>query len=364
MSTSKREILARYLSTDTASASAALLGVKKKKKKSHSHSHSGSSKSTTRIIDEDDFPTAASSNNLLDYDDDDAMVDTSGAASGETKFSSSSFQVIQEGTGVKHNASMPAATHSHADESNEDFSIERMTHNADTATDYTVADMRREMERRGMVVHVEDHVDTREVLRAAVKTKPQRRRTPSPDSSSDDEKNRASNQRLSHPSASNPAATVYRDKRGRLINKEAEEALEALKEQRKADEIQERLKFKGGLAQDRNKEAEQRRLQKERTSSFAVHKDDSELNDRLKQKDRWGDPLAGLSSGNSVSAAGKAANRPRYMGSFTPNRYGIEPGYRWDGLDRSNGFESKLTQAKYSKVSLAEEAYKWSTEDM
>ncbi|KAJ3241188.1 hypothetical protein HDU81_001585 [Chytriomyces hyalinus] len=360
MSASKREILARYLSTDTASASAALLGVKKKKKKSHSHSHSHSSKSTTRIIDEDDFPTAATSNNLHDYDDDDAMVDTSGAAAGETKFSASSFQVIQEGTGAKHNASTP----SHADESNEDFSIERMTNNADTATDYTVADMRREMEQRGMVVHVEDHVDTREVLRAAVKTKPQRRRTPSPDSSSDEEKKHTSNQRLSHPSASNPAATVYRDKRGRLINKEAEEALNALKEQRKADEIQERLKFKGGLAQDRNKEAEQRRLQKERTSSFAVHKDDSELNDRLKQKDRWGDPLAVLTSGNSISAAGKAANRPRYMGSFTPNRFGIEPGYRWDGLDRSNGFESKLTQAKYSKVSLAEEAYKWSTEDM
>ena len=79
--------------------------------------------------------------------------------------------------------------------------------------------------------------------------------------------------------------------------------------------------------------------------------DDEDLNRQLKEQLRWDDPAlqflstkdkGGSSGGGGTKAAtGGGAAKKTYNGPAPPNRYGIRPGYRWDGVDRSNGWEAE-----------------------
>jgi hypothetical protein len=58
------------------------------------------------------------------------------------------------------------------------------------------------------------------------------------------------------------------------------------------------------------------------------------------------------------------SGKQKYQGSFLPNRFVIAPGHRWDGVDRSNGYEKQWIERQSSRKAVEEEAYKWSTSDM
>ncbi|KAI8827105.1 Pre-mRNA-splicing factor of RES complex-domain-containing protein [Fimicolochytrium jonesii] len=155
------------------------------------------------------------------------------------------------------------------------------------------------------------------------------------------------------------APTIYRDKLGKKVDIEAEKA--ALLEARRKKEEEEagKVKWGKGIAQHSEEEARRKKLEAMKDAPFTVYADDKERNKELADRGRWGDPMA------FMTAKKKKEVRKRYAGPPPPpNRFGIEPGYRWDGVDRSTGFERKWFLERNRNEAVRLEAYKWSAEDM
>ena len=161
------------------------------------------------------------------------------------------------------------------------------------------------------------------------------------------------------------AETVFRDKYGRKRNLK----LEHLEQRRKAEKDSERdelyAQWGKGLAQSRQQQQNVEDAMKEMQKPLARYIDDEGLDRMLREQEREGDPMANFIKKNKAKENKQKKVRPRYSGPAPPpNRFNIWPGYRWDGVDRSNGFEQKRFARHASKKAVEELAYKWSVEDM
>lgn len=150
--------------------------------------------------------------------------------------------------------------------------------------------------------------------------------------------------------------TVYRDATGRRVDvsmKRAEARRLAAEAEARDKEREAKTKPMGDV-QAAEAKARRDALEDAKTMTFARGADDEDMNRELKEKERWNDPMAQFMAdktgeGGASSAAGgkgkRGKKRPVYTGGATPNRYGIRPGYRWDGVDRGTGFEAERFKA-------------------
>ncbi|KAI1074590.1 Pre-mRNA-splicing factor of RES complex-domain-containing protein [Whalleya microplaca] len=152
--------------------------------------------------------------------------------------------------------------------------------------------------------------------------------------------------------------TIYRDATGRRVDvsmKRAELRREAAAAAEKKAAAVEALKGDAQVAAAARRREE---LVDARTMAVARGVDDEEMNREMREQTRWGDTMAqfvggkdgGGAGGGSVGGIGgkggkRVKGKPVYQGAWTPNRYGIRPGYRWDGVDRGNGFEGERFKA-------------------
>ncbi|MCJ1350842.1 MAG: Pre-mRNA-splicing factor cwc26 [Icmadophila ericetorum] len=155
--------------------------------------------------------------------------------------------------------------------------------------------------------------------------------------------------------------TIYRDASGRAVNiasKRAEARAAAEEAERKARLEAEAAK---GDVQRAQTIAKREELKEAAFLPLARYADDRELNEELKERERWNDPAAAFVTKKKVGKS--VTGKPLYQGAWMPNRYGIRPGYRWDGVDRGNGFEGEYFKARNRKKNLKELDYAWQMDE-
>lgn len=155
--------------------------------------------------------------------------------------------------------------------------------------------------------------------------------------------------------------TIYRDASGRIINVAMKRA-EARKKA-EAEEVKEAAETEAqkGDVQRAQREKRKEALSEAKFMPVSRYADDVNMNEELKDRERWNDPasqfLMRKREGKSVSG------KPLYAGPAMPNRYGIRPGHRWDGVDRGNGFEKDYFAARNRRQNLKELDYAWQMDE-
>ncbi|XP_052719894.1 BUD13 homolog isoform X1 [Crassostrea angulata] len=158
------------------------------------------------------------------------------------------------------------------------------------------------------------------------------------------------------------AVTQYR-KSGRQQKKKcAEPTQEEIKQTEKLDARYD--EWGKGMKQKEEKAIRLEDHVYEMTKPLARSKDDQDLDTMLKDQERADDPMLTFIKKKKLKGLEKKA-LPKYKGPPPPpNRFGIMAGYRWDGVDRSNGFERSIYAKTSDKKAVELMAYKWSVEDM
>lgn len=162
------------------------------------------------------------------------------------------------------------------------------------------------------------------------------------------------------------AETVVRDRKsGKKIDLKLEELKKRREEEEKLQDAEKYAVWGRGVVQEKEYQQKLDDALQEMQKPLARYKGDKDLENMLKEQDRDGDPMLAYLSKKKTKQTEKRVSKPKYKGPTPPpNRFNIWPGYRFDGVDRSNGFEKQRFLEINKKKSFNEAKYKWSVEDM
>ncbi|KAH8311134.1 hypothetical protein KR044_004530 [Drosophila immigrans] len=121
-----------------------------------------------------------------------------------------------------------------------------------------------------------------------------------------------------------------------------------------------------GLKQLEEQQERHAEMAHEAAKPVARYANDEDLDRHLREQEHADDPMLQYMQAKRKKQE-QQSNKPVmpvYAGSYPENRFGIRPGYRWDGVDRSNGYEQRWFDKQNERRAMQDEAYKYSVEDM
>ncbi|KAI6205929.1 BUD13-like protein [Aphelenchoides besseyi] len=157
------------------------------------------------------------------------------------------------------------------------------------------------------------------------------------------------------------AEAVHRGGDGRKKRLTREEVERNEREAKKQEELNAKYEaVSKGVAQKEERERKIKEMEQTVQEDFTRHADDKTMNEHLKdQLMGEDDPMMQSISAKRMKIKLKSEFvYPTYNGQCPVNRYNIAPGYRWDGVDRSNGFESKMALRGNRELAEAAAAYR------
>lgn len=157
------------------------------------------------------------------------------------------------------------------------------------------------------------------------------------------------------------AETIYRDASGRIINIAMKRAEARSKAASDAAAAAAALEAQKGDVQRAARSQARADLAEAKFLPVARHADDEAMNEEMRERERWNDPAAGFLK--KKDAGKSVTGKPLYAGPAMPNRYGIRPGWRWDGVDRGNGFEKEYFRAANRRRNMKDLDYAWQMDE-